>query len=170
VYDERVYDEKQGSPARRLGRRLELSRRGQGLTLEEMQRRTKIWAHQLEALERGDFGALPNPSWARGLTITYVNSLGLEGEALAEAYFPQPRSFRPKGHRARRSKRRDDAPLRRHWNEALSAALGAIVATVIVVATAMLFPYNDVTGGLNDFLNRIAPRSSRRTNPSASPS
>jgi cytoskeletal protein RodZ len=104
-----------------------------------MQRRTKIWAHQLEALERGDFDALPTPSWARGLTITYANSLGLEGEALAEAYFPQPRSFRPKGHRARRSKRRIVAPLRRHWKEALSAALGAFVAT------AILFPYNDVT-------------------------
>jgi len=157
VYNERVYGGKEVNPERRLGQRLELSRRGQGFTLEEMQLRTKIWAHQLEALERGDFGALANPSWARGLTVTYANSLGLDGEALAEAYFPHHPSLQPKQRGVRLRKWRIVAPLRRHWKEALSAAVGAIAATVIVVATAILFPYNDVTGGLNDFLNRIAP-------------
>jgi LCP family protein required for cell wall assembly len=158
VYDQRVYDEKENPGGRRLGQRLKLSRRGQGFTLEDMQRRTKIWAHQLEALERGDFRALPDVSWARGLTITYANSLGLDGEALAEAYFPHHPSLQPKQRGARLRKWRIVASLRRHWKEALSATLGAIAATVIVVATAILFPYNDVTGGLNDFLNRIAPR------------
>jgi LCP family protein required for cell wall assembly len=157
VYDQQVYDEKEKPGGRRLGQQLKLSRRGQGFTLEEMQRRTKIWAHQLEALERGDFHALPDVSWARGLTITYANSLGLDGEALAEAYFPHHPSLQTKLRGGRLRKWRVVAPLRRYWKEALSATLGAIAATVIVVATAILFPYNDVTGGLNDFLNRVAP-------------
>jgi LCP family protein required for cell wall assembly len=157
VYGQRVHDEKVNPGGRRLGQRLKLSRRGQGFTLEDMQRRTKIWAHQLEALERGDFRALPDASWARGLTVTYANSLGLDGEALAEAYFPDHLSPQPKQRGARPSEWRIVVPLRRYWKEILSAALGASAATVIVVATAILFPYNDVTGGLNDFLHRIAP-------------
>lgn len=151
-----MYDEKEDL-GRRLGKRLEVSRRERGLTLEEAQGRTSIWAHHLEALERGDLDALPNPAWARGITVTYANSLGLEGEALAEAYFPGSLPSRPKRRRARLPGWGVAAPLRRHRKEAVAATLGAIAATVIVFATAILFPYNGVTGGLNDFLHRIAP-------------
>lgn len=163
MYDQAVSD-RMGNP-QRLGQRLKLSRRGQGFTLEEMQRRTNIWAHQLEALERGDYGALPNPSWARGFTVTYANSLGLDGEALAEAHFPQLPTLQPKQSGLRPGKWRVVVLLRRHWKETLSAALGATAATVMVVATAILFPYNDVTGGLNDFLNRIAPETFLASSP-----
>lgn len=162
--NEKVYDGEAQALAQRLGPLLKSARCSQELSLKEMEERTRIWAHQLEAMERGNFGALPNDSWARGLTVTYANALGLEGETLAETHFPgaRPSRSRPAPIKRNRNGRRPPGwrilgPLRRHWKEALAAALGAIVATVVVFAAAFLFPYNPITGGLNNFLHRVAP-------------
>src|SRR5918999_160705 len=108
-----MYNEEERDLRRQLGVRLELSRRGQNLTLEEMQQRTQIWAHQLEALERGKFDMLPSPLWARGLLMKYANSLGLDGKALAEAYFPQSHPFQTIRRSEGRLRRRVAAPLKR---------------------------------------------------------
>jgi LCP family protein required for cell wall assembly len=152
-----MYNEEERHLGRQLGVKLEMSRRGQDLTLEEMQQRTQIWAHQLEALERGDFDTLPSPMWARGLLMKYANSLGLDGKSLVEAYFPQSHPFQTIRRSDHRLRRRVAAPLKRYWKEALAAALGAIAATAFLVGMAIVFPYNGLTGGLNDFFHRIAP-------------
>ncbi|HHH81557.1 MAG TPA: helix-turn-helix domain-containing protein, partial [Chloroflexi bacterium] len=49
-----------------LGRRLRERRETLGLTLEEVERTTRIRVPRLEALERGDFEAMPSEVQARG--------------------------------------------------------------------------------------------------------
>ncbi len=175
MYDRDVPHQTQNNPWQQLGEKLEQARRAQGFTLEDMQQRTRIWTHQLATLERGELESLPDLWWARGLTITYANSLRLDGEALAEAYFPhlkQPQSKphthkepRPQERRAAKLPGRIAETLRPYRNEALASVLGAVVATTVVLATALLFPYNEVTGGLNNFLHRIAPETFMASEP-----
>lgn len=131
-------------PEEHVGKKLMVVRRGQGLSLEEIARDLKIHVHHLEAMERGEFDALPNPLWARGLLIKYANHLALEGDELAERFFPLQRPPRPARF------------LRLRWR--WLAALGALVATVLVASAALIFaPNNDFTGGIRDSLHDIAP-------------
>jgi LCP family protein required for cell wall assembly len=149
------HGEKEKAPGERIGRRLKQAREEQGLTLEQAQQRSNILGDCLEALEREDFDALPNPLWARGLTITYADSLGLEGMALAETFFPAPRPWHRKGYRGRHLRRRLTVLITRHWR-ALAVVLGIMTVAAVAVAT-ILTPYNNITNSVNSFLHRVAP-------------
>lgn len=69
-----------------LGQVLEKRRRSLGRSLAEAEADTKIRARLLEALEKGDYGALPNPAYVRGYVISYAKFLGLESGPLLELY------------------------------------------------------------------------------------
>lgn len=150
------YTKKVEDPREQIGQRLKQAREEQGITLEQAQERSKIRAECLEALERGDFDALPNPLWARGLTITYAESLRLEGNALAETLSLSQRYSQRKKHGARHLPRRIATLMRRHWR-ALTVALGVTAAAVAVTVGAVVAPYNRVTNETNNFLHRLAP-------------
>jgi LCP family protein required for cell wall assembly len=135
-----------------IGQRLRLAREEQGWSRGAVERVIRIHAHHLEALERGDFGALPNPLWARGFLIAYANHLGLEGERLADEVLPRERSYRPKRY------------LERHWR-ALTTTLGAIGVVVAVTIATIAAPYNPFTGPFSDFLHKIAPDTFMGTGP-----
>jgi LCP family protein required for cell wall assembly len=127
-----------------VGQRLREVREERGRSLEEVEQAIKIHAHQLEALERGDFEALPSSLWARGSLQTYATYLGLEGEQLADELMPLPRPPRLRRY------------LQRHWR-VLLAALGTVgVAAAIAVAT-IVAPYNAFTGWVEDILQEVAP-------------
>ncbi|MGQ9571767.1 MAG: helix-turn-helix domain-containing protein [Dehalococcoidia bacterium] len=57
---------------------LQRARQARGLTLEEVERDTRISRRYLEALENENFGLLPAPVYARGFLRTYARYLGLE--------------------------------------------------------------------------------------------
>jgi len=61
-----------------LGETLQRARQARGLTLEEVERDTRISRHYLAALENENFGLLPAPVYARGFLRTYARYLGLE--------------------------------------------------------------------------------------------
>lgn len=127
-----------------VGLRLRETREEQGLSLEEAARAIKIHAHHIEALESGDYEALPDPLWGRGFLIAYANYLKLDGEHLARELFPPQRPSRPQRY------------LWRHWR-ALIAALGVIgMAAAIIIAT-FVAPYTPFTGWVGGTLEGIAP-------------
>jgi LCP family protein required for cell wall assembly len=127
-----------------VGRRLREVREAQGRSLEELEQASKIHAHHLEALERGDYEALPSPLWARGSLLTYATHLGLDGEQLTDELLPLKRPSRLRRY------------LNRHWR-ALLAALGTIgIAATMVIAT-IVAPYNPFTGWVEGVLQEIAP-------------
>jgi cytoskeleton protein RodZ len=61
-----------------VGGRLREARERLGLTLEEVERSTRIRVHHLEAIERGELDSLPSPVQARGFLRNYAEFLGLE--------------------------------------------------------------------------------------------
>src|SRR3712207_1463432 len=95
--------------ARRVvGQRLREVREERGRSLEDVEQAIKIHAHQLEALERGDYEALPSPMWARGSLQTYASYLGLDGGQLADKLLPLQRPSRLRRY------------LQRHWRVLLA--------------------------------------------------
>jgi LCP family protein required for cell wall assembly len=137
-------DEQPERPDGYVGRKLMVARRGHGLSLEEVGQDLKIHVHHLEAIERGHFDALPNPLWARGLLIRYANRLDLEGEELADRFFPLQRPHRPIRF------------LRRRWRWLV--ALGALVAIVMMAPAALIFaPDNGFAGRIRDSLHDLVP-------------
>ena len=68
-----------------LGAKLRETRQRLGLTLDEVERATRIRTHHLEAIERGDLDALPSAVQARGFLRNYADFLGLDpGDILLE--------------------------------------------------------------------------------------
>jgi LCP family protein required for cell wall assembly len=131
-----------------VGRRLREAREARGLSLGEIEREIKVHAHHIEALESGDYEALPDPLWGRGFLITYANYLRLDGEHLAHELFPLGLAARPRLY------------LGRHWR-ALIATLGAVfVAAALIIAT-FVAAYDPLTGTftgrVGTILERVAP-------------
>jgi transcriptional regulator with XRE-family HTH domain len=69
-----------------IGIRLAEARKRLGLTLEEAERSTRIRAHHLAALERGEFNGLPSHVQAKGFLRNYAEFLGLRSQELLEQY------------------------------------------------------------------------------------
>lgn len=69
-----------------IGRNLRETRERLGLTLEEVERATKIRSHNLEAIEKGDFDSLPSSVQARGFLHNYAEFLGLDANSILLQY------------------------------------------------------------------------------------
>jgi cytoskeleton protein RodZ len=80
-----------------VGRVLEKTRKDKGLTLEEVERATKIRKRYLVGLEREDYRVLPDAVYARGFLKTYANYLGLDGEELSREFEDRRRPRRERG-------------------------------------------------------------------------
>jgi LCP family protein required for cell wall assembly len=135
---------KKDDDRRTVGRRLRRAREEQGLTLDEVGLAIKVHAHHVEALEQGDYDALPSPLWARGFLISYADYLGLDREYLAYRLLPRPRLSRPRRY------------LKRYWR-ALIAGLGILGVALAMVLATIVVPYNPVTGWIGGAFEQIAP-------------
>ena len=69
-----------------IGKQLRDARERLGLSLEEVERSTRIRIHHLEALEQGDLQALPSNVQARGFLHNYAEFLGLDPEGITLRY------------------------------------------------------------------------------------
>lgn len=66
-----------------IGEELRRAREELGLSLEDVERATKIRRRYLEGIEREDYGVMPAPVYVRGFVRTYADHLGLDGEEYA---------------------------------------------------------------------------------------
>jgi cytoskeleton protein RodZ len=69
-----------------LGQILRQARENKGLSLDEAYSETRINARYLEALENGDYSALPSATHTRGFLRNYARFLGLDPNPLLERY------------------------------------------------------------------------------------
>ena len=69
-----------------IGEVLRLARVNQGLSLEELQRKTDIQLDMLEALESDDFDKLPSPFYVRSFLRKYVWAVELDESIVLDAY------------------------------------------------------------------------------------
>lgn len=69
-----------------LGEMLQKVRQEKGLTLDDIQNSTKIQRRYLDAIEKGDFDALPGQFYARAFIKRYAEALGLNTEEVLSLY------------------------------------------------------------------------------------
>lgn len=69
-----------------IGQILREAREAKGLSLEDIQAKTRINTRFLEALESGQYGALPTPVHVRGFLKNYARALGLDPQPLLARY------------------------------------------------------------------------------------
>jgi cytoskeleton protein RodZ len=69
-----------------IGQTLREAREQLGLTLEEVERSTRIRKVRLEALERGDFESLPSRVQVQGFLRNYADFLGLDPDGILDQY------------------------------------------------------------------------------------
>lgn len=69
-----------------IGHILREARENKGLTLEQVQEETRINSRFLNALELGDYGALPTAVHVRGFLRNYARFLGLDPQPLLDRY------------------------------------------------------------------------------------
>src|SRR5918998_2105745 len=75
-----------GQGEMRIGEVLKQARARAGLDIRAVEEQTKIRVKYLRALEDEEWDALPSSAYAKGFLRTYAHLLGLDGEALADAY------------------------------------------------------------------------------------
>lgn len=69
-----------------VGQILQQRRKELGLSIEDVQARTKISSKHIIALENGDFGKIPGEAYVRGFLRLYADDLGIESKALVAQY------------------------------------------------------------------------------------
>lgn len=64
------------------GDKLREAREAQGLTLADIAGRTRVPTRHLEAIENGDYGNMPSPTYAIGFAKAYARAVGLDDKAI----------------------------------------------------------------------------------------
>lgn len=74
-------------PLKEIGELLKRTREEKGLTLIDLQARTKIRLRYLQAIEEGELGKIPlGEVYLKGFLKAYAGALGLDGQAILERY------------------------------------------------------------------------------------
>jgi len=69
-----------------IGDILRRAREEKGLSLKDIQEVTKIRLRYLEAIDEGNFDAIPGEVYRKGFIVNYANVVGLEGQAVLQKY------------------------------------------------------------------------------------
>ncbi len=114
---------------RQIGVSLRQRRELLGLTLDEIERHTRVRRANLLVIEQGDFESLPSPVQARGMLNTYANFLDMNGDAMLLRFAD--------GLQARRAERQDvSPPPRRRWS--LPAGIRRLISADLVFGAVII--------------------------------
>lgn len=69
-----------------VGRSLKLERQKQGITLHEVELKTRVRGKYLTAIEADDYDQLPHDVYTRGFITSYADLLGLDSKKLIKQY------------------------------------------------------------------------------------
>ncbi len=120
-----------------LGQHLKEIREEKGISLEDLQRSTKIQKRYLQAIEEGRFDTLPGLFYARAFVKTYAESVGLDPEPLFEQFkkeLPNPRKEAAElPSRTERTKSATTVKKRTRSGAKFSALIAVVFIIVIIV-------------------------------------
>ncbi len=69
-----------------IGDILKRARQEKGFSLKDIQEVTKIRLRYLEAIDEGDFEAIPGEVYRKGFLVNYANVVGLDGQEILQKY------------------------------------------------------------------------------------
>ncbi len=134
-----------------LGQHLKEVREQKQISLDDLQRTTKIQKRYLIAIEEGRFDTLPGLFYARAFVKTYAETIGLDPDPLFEQYrneLPNPqREAVTLPSRAERTKSAVAPKSRAKRSSILPAMMAIVFLFVIVVAIWLMLQWG---GGTND--------------------
>lgn len=132
-----------------LGETLAKARRSLGKSLAEAEAATRVRAKLLDALEKGDYDALPAPAYVRGYVISYAKFLELDPAPLLKLFTDET------GHRTTRETMRlpEQVVPTREQNHAIP--YGTVVIIVGVIALLALAVWG--VGRFTDQPEQTAP-------------
>ena len=137
-----------GDPHPRIGAALKEERERQGLSLEDLEERTKIRTRYLRALENEDWDIIPGPAYVRAFLRTYAEAVGLDPEELVDDYREEFEAPQPRGGLGEavlteyRGADRKRSRFNRRW--LIVALIGGLVALLLVLG---LWGGSDDEGG-----------------------
>ncbi|MCM3713261.1 helix-turn-helix domain-containing protein [Alkalihalobacillus oceani] len=134
-----------------LGQYLKQVREQKQITLEDLQRTTKIQKRYLVAIEEGRYETLPGLFYARAFVKTYAESIGLDPEPLFDQYrneLPNPQQETVAlPSRSERTKKTAVTPKKRTRGNTLLPAVLGIAGVIVVVVLIWLLAQSMGWGG-----------------------
>lgn len=135
-----------------LGNELKQARVDKQISLEDLQRTTKIQKRYLVAIEEGRFDSLPGMFYARAFVKTYAEAVGLDSTELLETHkneLPKPsKSEENIPSRSERRKTVAEAPVKKSRAVPFIPIISIIVFVIVVLAAIFLIQSN--LGSNND--------------------
>lgn len=133
-----------------LGKKLKQARLEHGLSLEQLNERTKIQKHHLEAIETGDYSAIPRGFYVRAFIKRYAQAVGIDGDALLQEHRSELPEDEPEAapaeHLTRRpeKKKRSSGPVAESMPKVLVALFIVFILLVIWYFYLLSTSGNDV--------------------------
>ncbi len=133
-----------------IGSALRHAREQLGLTLEEVERATRIRVRNLAILESGDWDSLASTVQARGFLKNYAEFLGLDSERLLTRYAEnlQSRRTRPRSHASRGVPPRRTVQVHSRRPRWLSSDLLVAAAVTLTVMVIVIWGLGRVTAAV----------------------
>lgn len=126
-----------------IGQRLRQARLNKNLSLDELQQITKIQRRYLEAIENGDFDALPGTFYVRAFIRQYAQAVGQDGDRLVrvlegkeELTPPPPPRPRPETVRGSRKALHVEEKPKNSWVRLLPVIFFSLIALAIIIVVA----------------------------------
>lgn len=131
---------------RTVGNRLRNARKQQGLTIEELQQRTKIQRRYLIALEEDDFDSIPGTFYVRAFIRQYAEVVDEDGDELVDIFDgkklteePPPVVKEPEPEEElSRLRYQEEAP-KDFWSYLPMITLGVVAFAIIAVVAYMMW-------------------------------
>lgn len=157
------------APAR-PGERLREAREQRGLSLAEVAARTRVPQRHLEAIEAGDYRALPSPTYAMGFAKAYARAVGADEVAIAQDVRRDLDTLGPRQPEYVPYETADPArvPSRGIAILGVGVALAVLILVGLWYGTGLLQP-RGTTGGDAATGNVVAQAVAPRPTPSATP-
>ena len=122
-----------------IGNSLREARERQGRTFPDLERTTHIRSRYLKALEDEDYSAMPALAYTRGFLRVYADELGLDGQLYVDEFNSRFAMGEEGGAPFRR---RETQPPTRHSRRVASLAAVLAIATITVLALALIFAFS----------------------------
>ncbi|UOE92780.1 RodZ domain-containing protein [Alkalihalobacillus sp. LMS39] len=136
-----------------LGQRLKESREEKGMSLDDLQKSTKIQRRYLAAIEEGRFDTLPGKFYARAFVKSYSEAVGLNPDEIFEQYqneLPNPsrevKELPSRAERTSTTKRRPVATHRSKFAKIMPTLMAIVFLLVIGSAVWLLLQGNGSDG------------------------
>ncbi len=133
-----------------IAQTLKEARHRLGLTLEEAERSTRIRAHYLEALEKGELQSIPSQVQARGFLKNYSEYLGLDSGPILQRYSEVIHSQRTLPLRRARQDEQTTRPSVAVRRRRISADLVIAAVITVSVLAILIWGFGLVASSLRD--------------------